>query len=100
MTNSSRCTPTTRSTRTRAPRRKQGSEAPRRLVEEGREIEKAFAELEKARTQISVEAEQKMAAFRLGILDRFHADGLLSEQDYWDARATVQSSAYQAGATR
>ena len=60
------------------------------------EIEKAFAELEKARTQISVEAEQKMAAFRLGILDRFHADGLLSEQDYWDARATVQSSAYQA----
>lgn len=65
-------------------------------TEKLRAAARALASLEEARAKAAVASEQKLATIRLDLLDRFHAEGLIGEQDYWDRRLEIQRAAIQA----
>lgn len=70
--------------------------ADKKTTDEAKKAAAALAALEEARAKAAVASEQKLATIRLDLLDRFHAEGLIGEQDYWDRRLEIQRAAIQA----
>jgi hypothetical protein len=64
-----------------------------KVNKEGQAIARAQAALEEARGKQLVEGEQRLAQIRLDLLDRFHAKGLIGEEQYWSRRTEVQKAA-------
>lgn len=67
-----------------------------KLNKESQAIARAQASLEEARGKQLVEGEQRLAQVRLDLLDRFHAKGLIGEEQYWERRTEVQRAALDA----
>lgn len=67
-----------------------------KLNKEAQSIARAQAALEEARGKQLVEGEQRLAQVRLELLDRFHAKGLIGEEQYWTRRTEVQKAALDA----
>jgi len=65
------------------------------VIDEAKRAADALASLEEARAKAAVAQEQKLAQIRLDLLDRFHADGLIGEEDYWNRRLEIQRAALQ-----
>jgi len=57
---------------------------------------KAALALQKARGDAELQEQERIADQRLKSLDRFYAQGLIKEEDYWEARHTVQRIALDA----
>ena len=75
-----------------------GTEPPPSLVDPNalKAAAKALADLEEARAKALVTGEQRLADVRLELLDRFHAKGLISEEDFWARRLEVQRASTDA----
>jgi len=58
--------------------------------------QKALADLEAARAKALEDGERHLADIRLELLDRFHAKGLIGEEDYWNRRLEIQRAAMEA----
>lgn len=67
-----------------------------KLNKDAQALAKAQAALEEARGKEAVEGEKKLAQTRLELLDRFHAKGLISEEQYWQSRQDIQQIALDA----
>ncbi len=70
--------------------------AAKKALDERKKFEEAFSKLAESRAKAVAAEEKSLADERLKILQRFHEEGLLDEQDYWATRLEIQQRALSA----
>lgn len=70
--------------------------AAKKAADELKKYAEAASKLAEAQAKNIADAEKNLADERLKILDRFYAEGLLDEQEYWRTRLEIQQGALQA----
>lgn len=70
--------------------------AAKKAADELKKYAEAASKLAEAQAKNIADAEKSLADERLKILDRFYAEGLLDEQEYWRTRLEIQHGALQA----
>lgn len=73
--------------------------AAKKAIDAQRKLADAAEQLANSRAKTLAASEQALADTRLKILDRFYAEGLVSEEEYWNNRLELQQAAIRAQIT-